>query len=216
MKALLKLKTVQESSLVHRLLTQQLHIIGLKEALVLAGFIGLAAALRAAMQFLPSVEPITFFALLSGWLFGWKKGFFVGASALYLSNFVCLGGQGPWTPFQAVAFGVAGFLGGLISRRFTYIEAVGYMLGATIVFEIIMNLFSGIFFGGNILLAFFTGLIFSAIHLVSNLVFAFLLPQAGRRVRDFGGFNEKGFFAGTARRLARLGHPAGGPAEHED
>ncbi len=206
---LLKLKTKQKSSLIHKLLSQQLQIISLKEALVMAGFIGLAAGLRAGMQFMPSVEPITFFAVLSGWLFGWRKGFIVGASSLYLSNFICFGGQGPWTPFQAVAFGAAGFLGGLISKRLTYIEAIGYMLGATIVFEIIMNAFSGIFFGGNIFLAFFTGIIFSAIHIVSNLVFAFMLPSVGHQVRKYGGFHEKGFFAGAARRLAKLEHFAG-------
>jgi energy-coupling factor transport system substrate-specific component len=212
----LKLKGVQRTrqSLVQRLLQQQLQILSLKEALLMGGFIIGAAGLRAAMQFMPSVEPITFFAILSGWLLGGRKGFVVGASALYVSNFLCFGGQGPWTVFQGLAFGIAGYMGGFISKRLTYIESIIYMLGATIVFELILNVFSGVFFGGNILLAFFTGAIFAGIHLVSNLVFAFLLPAAGRQLAK-GGFHEKGFLSRGARALAARAGINGWPVEEQ-
>ncbi len=167
-------------------------------------FVMLGAGLRAAMQFIPSVEPVTFFAVLAGWLFGSIRGFMVGATTLYVSNFLVFGGQGPWTPFQAISFGIAGLLGGLISKRMRYIEAIGCMLAATIVFELIMNLFSGIFFGGNILLAFFTAGYFIVVHVISNISFALLMPVVGRKMRDFGGFHEKGFISRVAGTLARL------------
>jgi len=203
------LVTKQKQSLLQRLLSQQLQIISLKELLLMSGFVIGASALRAGMQFLPSVEPITFFAVLSGWLFGRTKGFAVGASSLYVSNFFVFGGQGPWTIVQALSFGIAGWLGGLASKRLRYVEAIGYMLGATIVFEIIMNVFSGMFFGGNVLLAFFTGSLFAGFHLISNLVFALLLPSAGRQIQKYGGFHEKGFIARSTRALARISNNAG-------
>ncbi|MCX6709808.1 MAG: hypothetical protein NTV63_02520, partial [Candidatus Woesearchaeota archaeon] len=94
--------------------SREIQVLRLREILVLSGFILGAAGLRATMQFLPSVEPLTFFAMLSGFLFGKKKGFIAGASSLYLSNFLVFGGQGPWTLFQALGFGIAGFLGGFL------------------------------------------------------------------------------------------------------
>jgi len=202
--------------LMQRLLQQQLQIIKLKELLTLCGFVVGAAALRAAMQGLPSVEPITFFAMLGGMLFGRVKGFMVGAGSLYISNFLVFGGQGPWTPVQALAFGVAGFLGGLVSRRRGLLEAVGYMLAATLIFEIIMNTFSGLFFGGNFLLAFYTGSLFMVVHLVSNLIFAPLLPYAAKKIALFGGFDEKGFVARSARVLRKLDGMAGKHTDTEE
>ena len=75
-------------------LQKQMQILELKEWLFIIGFIGMASLLRVPMQIIPNAEPLTFFALLSGWLFGWKKGIIAGASSLYLSNFLVFGGQG--------------------------------------------------------------------------------------------------------------------------
>jgi hypothetical protein len=211
MNQVLKTKQKQKQHLLERVLTQQVQLISLKELVLMAGFVFGGAALRAGMQVLPSVEPITFFALLAGWLFGRTKGFAVGASSLYVSNFLVFGGQGPWTLPQALAFGAAGWLGGLMSKRLRYIEAIGFMLAATLVFELIMNFYSGLFFGGNILLAFFTGSVFAGIHLVSNLGFALALPAAGRQLQKYGGFHEKGFIARSTRLLNRPAEPARQP-----
>lgn len=190
LKARLAISTVQK----------QIQILNLKEYLILAGFIAGGAALRAAMQPLPSVEPITFIAMLAGWLFGWKKGFIVGASSLYLSNFICLGGQGPWTIFQALGFGIAGFLGGMLSRiklerhensRVKTIAFIGAAVGiaavSTIIYEIIMNAASIPFFG---ITAFITALPFGIVHIASNLSFAAALPKARQFINEKGGFSE--------------------------
>ena len=101
-----------------------MQVIKLKEVLALLGFSIGAAALRAAMQEFPSVEPITFFSILAGWQFGRKKGFMVGATSLYISNFLVLGGQGPWTPFQMAGFGIAGYLGGFLNNCCTVFAIV--------------------------------------------------------------------------------------------
>ena len=60
-------------------LQKQLQILKQKELLLLIAFISAGVLGRILMQPLPSVEPLTFFAMLSGWLFGSKKGFITGA-----------------------------------------------------------------------------------------------------------------------------------------
>ena len=71
-KELQKVSTSQRIAL--HAVQKQLQVIKLKEWLIVIGFIGGASLLRIPMQALPSVEPITFYAILAGWLFGKKKG----------------------------------------------------------------------------------------------------------------------------------------------
>ena len=64
---------------------------------------------------LPNFKPVTAIVMITAIAFGAKAGYLTGALAALLSNF--LFGQGPWTPWQMFAFGIVGFLGGLIFRR---------------------------------------------------------------------------------------------------
>ncbi len=185
-----KQKTGKKLSLKQRLaqqvLQKQLQVLNLKEWLIVLSFIFGAAALRVPMQAIPSAEPITFFAILTGWLFGKKKGFLVGAGALYASNFLVFGGQGIWTLFQALGFGMAGFLGGFLPKKAKIWSVLLITILATILFEFIVNI--GLFFMfPNII----TAISFGIIHLVSNTIFAFLLPQIKRTVYEKGQFNQK-------------------------
>ncbi len=170
---------------------KQMQVLRQRGVILLASFVFAGVIGRVLMQPLPSVEPITFFAVLSGWLFGKKKGFAVGASSLYLSNFFMLGGQGPWTLFQAAGFGIAGFLGGFLRKRAGVLECVSVMVLSTIIFEIIMNASSVIFLPLSIFTLFFTALPFTLVHIVSNSIFATLLPWTKGYVERKGNFNER-------------------------
>jgi energy-coupling factor transport system substrate-specific component len=172
-------------------LQKQLQILKLKEWLLIFGFIGGASLLRIPMQAVPSAEPLTFFAILAGWLFGRNKGFLTGASSLYLSNFFMFGGQGPWTPFQALGFGIAGWLGGFLRKKASYFEIITITVIGTLAFEIIMNSFTPFIFGTSIFVAFALALPFIMTHLVSNLIFSLALPSAKKFIEKKGGFNEK-------------------------
>ncbi len=180
---------------------KQLQLLKLKQWLIVAGFIGGAAALRAPMQAIPSAEPITFFAILAGWLFGKKKGFITGASAGFLSNFIMFGGQGPWTIFQMLGWGIAGFLGGFIKNikpkknYFMYwakaiIPVILIATISTLIFEIIMNVSWVLFMPYSIFALFLSGLPFLLIHLISNIGFSLFLPFARKLVHEKGKFNE--------------------------
>ena len=149
-----------------------------QEVLVLTAFTVSAALMRSAMQFIPSFEPITFFAVLAGFMYGKTKGFMVGATSLYLSNFMVFGGQGPWTPFQMLSFGLAGYIAGMFHKN-NYLNAFIVMLVSTLTFEFIMNSYSAVFFGSGIL-AFISALPFAATHLGTNIGLGFLLPNADK------------------------------------
>ncbi len=172
-------------------LQKQLTVLNLREILILISFMLGAGLLRVPMQVIPSAEPITFFAILAGWLFGKRKGFAVGVGALITSNFFVFGGQGPWTLFQALGFGIAGYLGGFLREKSGYVSALIVAITATLAFEIIMNISSMLVFPAGIFMLFLTALPFAAIHLVSNILFALGLPRAKRFIHEKGQFNEK-------------------------
>ncbi len=74
---------------------------------------GLAAAGRVLFAPIPSVQPVTVLVAASGVALGPKRGFAVGALAALASNFFL--GQGPHTPWQMLAWGGCGLLGGLLA-----------------------------------------------------------------------------------------------------
>jgi len=180
-----------KEKLVSYVLSKELEVIKLKEYAVMALFIVSAALLRVPMQAFPSVEPITFFALIAGWLFGKKKGFITGAGSLYLSNFLVFGGQGIWTLFQALGFGIAGFLGGFLRKKSGIFEVVVVVAIATLTYEIIVNLGTIAFLPIGFFKVFFFALPFTLIHLVSNIVFALGIKKTKEIIEKKGGFENK-------------------------
>ena len=86
-----------------------------RELVLLAVLCALAVASRVAMP-LPHFKPIFAIVMIAGMAFGSQAGFLVGAVSAFASNFL-LGGQGPWTPWQMMAYGVAGLLAGAVTRR---------------------------------------------------------------------------------------------------
>ena len=86
-----------------------------RELVTIAVLCAIAVASRAAFIMLPAFKPIIGIIVIAGMAFGARAGFLVGAVSAFVSNFIF--GQGPWTPWQMLAFGVAGFLAGLLHER---------------------------------------------------------------------------------------------------
>lgn len=86
-----------------------------RELVLLAVLCALAVASRVVVP-IPSFKPIFGIIMISGMAFGSQAGFLVGAISAFASNFI-LGGQGPWTPWQMMAYGAAGLLSGALYRR---------------------------------------------------------------------------------------------------
>lgn len=80
----------------------------------------LGAAGRVAFAPLAYVKPVSAVAIFAGATLGRHAGFLVGALSALLSNVFF--GQGSWTPWQMYAWGLVGYLGGLLAT-FTSIRS---------------------------------------------------------------------------------------------
>lgn len=107
-----------------------------KEIALVATLTALAAVSRVPFAFIPGIQPTTFLVMITGWVFGVRTGFTVGALAALVSNFFL--GQGPWTPWQMFSWGMAGVSAALLTgnsrefelRKFTILAALwGYLFG---------------------------------------------------------------------------------------
>lgn len=84
-----------------------------------------AAVGRIPFAALPGIQPVTFLVIISGYVFGVRAGFMVGSTAALVSNFFL--GQGPWTPWQMFAWGLAGSSAALFSAALS--RAGGWGMG---------------------------------------------------------------------------------------
>lgn len=75
----------------------------------------LAAAGRMLFAPIPNFKPVSAICIVAGVVFGRQSGFMVGALAALVSNFFF--GQGPWTPWQMYAWGLVGYLAGVLAQR---------------------------------------------------------------------------------------------------
>jgi len=87
-----------------------------RELVTLAVMCALAVASRVVVL-LPQFKPMTGIIMITGIALGPEAGFVTGAVGAFASNFFF--SQGPWTPWQMMAYGLSGFLAGaLFHRRF--------------------------------------------------------------------------------------------------
>lgn len=84
-----------------------------REVAVVAVLAALAVAARAAFVWVPHFKPMAAIIMIAGIAAGPQAGFLVGSVAALASNFIF--GQGPWTPWQMLAFGMAGLAAGLLA-----------------------------------------------------------------------------------------------------
>ena len=82
---------------------------------VIAVLCALAIAGRAVFAAVPFVKPVAAIVIITGAALGPQAGFMAGAVSMLVSNFMF--GQGPWTVWQMLAFGICGMLAGVIFYR---------------------------------------------------------------------------------------------------
>lgn len=87
---------------------------GARELAIVAVMCALPVAARAAFAFVPHFKPMAAIIMIAGLGLGPSSGFLVGATAALVSNFIF--GQGPWTPWQMMSFGLCGLAFGALSK----------------------------------------------------------------------------------------------------
>ncbi len=86
-----------------------------RELIVISVLCAIAVAGRAAFFMLPQFKPVVALVIIAGICFGGETGFLVGSITGFVSNFFF--GQGPWTPWQMFAFGIIGFIAGILFKK---------------------------------------------------------------------------------------------------
>lgn len=156
-----------------------------REIMVISVLAAIGVAGRAAFFMVPSFKPVAAIVILSGISFGGEAGFLVGCLIMMLSNMFM--GQGPWTPWQMFAFGMIGFLAGILYQK-GILKArrrdlcIFGFLSAFLIYGGIMNPASALMSYGQItwssLLAFYiSGAPVDLVHAVSTVVFLWFLSR---------------------------------------
>ena len=165
-----------------------------KDLTLVATLGGLAAAGRVLFAPVPDVQPVTVIVAAAGVALGPRRGFAVGALAALSSNFFL--GQGPYTPWQMLAWGGCGLAAGLcraLLRRRLAFAAFCVLLGFA--YGVVMDLW--LWYGyyphttASLLVRLGAGFPFNTAHALGNLVLALvagpelrrLLERYGRRLR---------------------------------
>lgn len=81
-----------------------------RELVTIAVMCALSVASRVVVV-IPNFKPMTAIIMITGIALGPEAGFMTGAVGAFASNFFF--SQGPWTPWQMMAYGFGGFLAGL-------------------------------------------------------------------------------------------------------
>lgn len=74
-----------------------------------------AVVSRMAFPFVPYFKPMAGIIMITGMAFGPTVGFISGMLSMFVSNFAF--GQGPWTLWQMFAYGMAGFMAGIMYEK---------------------------------------------------------------------------------------------------
>ena len=154
-----------------------------REIVVIAVLCALAVVGRLAFFMLSQFKPMAAVVVISGICFGPQCGFLVGAVSAFVSNFFF--GQGPFTPWQMLGFGLVGFLAGLLfaEGRLPRKRLFICLYGGIAVFAVygavvnVGSLFTAIgpAPAGGVLAVFLAALPFDAMHAGATVAFLWLL-----------------------------------------
>ncbi len=144
---------------------------------LIATLAALATLGRVAFAAVPEVKPTTDIVLIAGFTLGAAPGFAVGAVSALASNIFF--GQGPWTPWQMLAWGLCGIAGGLLALPGLRIPRLAMALicaAAGFGYGFVLDFYTWVGFAGRHTLAqyvFIEGeaFPFNLAHAVGNFVF---------------------------------------------
>lgn len=156
-----------------------------REIMVIAVLAAIGVAGRAAFFMVPSFKPVAAIVILSGISFGGEAGFLVGCLIMMLSNMFM--GQGLWTPWQMFAFGMIGFLAGILFQKGILkarkLDLCIYgFLSVFLIYGGIMNPASALMSYGQVtwasLLTFYiSGAPVDLVHAISTVIFLWFLSR---------------------------------------
>ena len=142
---------------------------------------------RIVFAFLPSLKPCSAIIILTAVYFGRETGFMVGAFTALVSNFYF--GQGGWTPFQMLAWGLTGYFAGMLGKWLARnrVLLLVYSAAIGVFFSLLMDLYTCLWMDGRVIFSRYLVMISSALwvtvsYAVSNVIFTGIFMQPFGRV----------------------------------
>lgn len=136
----------------------------------------------------PNFKPVTAVVILAGITLGRSQGFLCGALAALASNLFF--GQGAWTPWQMFAWGLVGYLSGVLTqagflRRKAGVLVWGFL--SCLIYGFLLDSWTIIGFvspltPGAAMATYGAGLPFTLIHALSTVLFLLLLYRPWCRI----------------------------------
>ncbi len=146
-----------------------------------AVIVAVMVALSVAGRFIPLFKPVTALTVLTAVYFGGEAGFLTGSLSALISNLYF--GQGPWTPFQMLGWGLIGLLAGLLRKPLKHrIPLCIYGLFAGIAFSGVMDVWTVLYSTGGFTPSLYTAALVTAIphtvlYSLSNLLFLWFFSR---------------------------------------
>ncbi|MBR6717945.1 MAG: ECF transporter S component [Oscillospiraceae bacterium] len=144
--------------------------------------VSVMTALSVLGRMLPVIKPITALTVLSALYLGPEAGFLTGALSAVLSNFIM--GQGPWTPFQMLAWGMIGLFAGLLAKPLRRNRLLLYLYGMVsgFAYSMILDIWTTVWTYGEFTFrqygaALVSSMPYPVVYALSNLIFLMLLAK---------------------------------------
>lgn len=144
--------------------------------------VAVMVALCFAGRFIPFLKPIAALTIITALYLGGEAGFLVGSLSAILSNFYF--GQGPWTAFQMLAWGLIGFFAGLLADKLLKSRILLLLYGAAsgLAYSFIMDIWTVLWYNQGFdfklyFAALVTAIPYTASYAVSNVLFLYLLAK---------------------------------------
>ena len=155
---------------------------GTRRMILVAVMTALSVVGRFVFMAIPGFKPITALVVITAMYLGGEAGFLTGALSALISNFYF--GQGPWTPFQMLSWGLLGLLAGFLARplkRSRVLLSV-YGIFAGVAYSFIMDVWTVLWYNGGFKPALYvaalgTALPYTIAYAVSNVIFLNLLAR---------------------------------------
>lgn len=152
------------------------------EQIILAVLVALSAIGRFVFAWLPGFKPVTAITVIAAVWLGKEAGFVVGSLSAIVSNIYF--GQGPWTPFQMFAWGIIGFLSGILAKPLQKSKVFLCVYGAAagVLYSALMDVWTTIWAESSFNIGRYVATIISALpvtveYAVSNVIFLLLLAK---------------------------------------
>lgn len=155
---------------------------GARRMILVAVMTAISIAGRFVFAAIPAFKPITAVVVITAIYLGPESGFLTGALSAVISNFYF--GQGPWTPFQMLSWGLLGLFAGVfekpLRRSRLLLSCYGVLAGA--VYSFIMDVWTVLWYNGSLnpqlyLAALGTALPYTIVYAVSNVLFLNVLAR---------------------------------------